>query len=76
LYITLYKYDKNVIDRRKNVALSTTFSKITLALAQRDLQKKMQTVIAADNAMTYHFLVTKVSFYFFKFSAIKKTWKN
>lgn len=40
------------------------------------IYKKMQTVIAADYAMTYHFLVTKVSFYFFKFSVNRKLGKT
>jgi len=36
----------------------------------------MQMVIAADGAMTYRFLVTKVAFYFFKFSAIENLGKK
>jgi len=47
-----------------------------LSLRPSAIYMKMQTVIAADGAMTYHFLVTKVSFYFFKFSAIENLGKQ
>jgi len=47
-----------------------------LSLRPSAIDTKMQTVIAADGAMTYYFLVTKVSFYFFKFSAIENLGKQ
>lgn len=37
---------------------------------------KMQMAIAADGAMTYRFLVTKVAFYLFKLSTIENLGKR
>lgn len=54
-----------------------------LSLRLGAIYKKMQMMIAADGAMTYHFLVTKVAFYFsfnlfffLKFSAIENLGKR